>query len=295
MLAAEVAPDGVRRPDRSAPEPLWSQVLADLRRRIALGSFSESFPTDASLVRDYGVSRQTVREALRRLVAEGVVERRRRTGSRLRPAEFEQPLGALYSFFRTIEDQGISQTSRVRALEVRRAPTAARKLGLDDGADLVYLERLRLAGGTPLALDRVWLPHGTAAALLDADFTHTALYDELARRCGTAPALAREQIRPIVPGSVQARLLGLSAPEPCFAIERTSWTDQGAALEWRVSVVRGDRYAFVAEWAPRMPIRALQQNDSSGVAGHAANPASTSSPNRTAPISSSLRPALRRP
>lgn len=214
-----------------------------------MGAFSESFPTDESLVRAYGVSRHTVREALRRLVAEGVIERRRRTGSRLRPAEFEQPLGALYSFFRAIEGQGVTQTSRVRALDSRRTPDAAERLGLDPRADLVYLERVRWAGGAPLAFDRVWLPYELASPVLQADFTHTALYDELARRCGTVPALAREQIRPVVPNSEQARLLGLPAREPCFAIERTSWTDQGWALEWRVSLVRGDRYAFVAEWA----------------------------------------------
>ncbi|HVA44494.1 MAG TPA: GntR family transcriptional regulator [Acidimicrobiales bacterium] len=237
------------RPNRSGPEPLWAQVLADLRRRIASGAFAESFPTDKGLVRDYGVSRQTVREAVRRLVAEGVIERRRRTGSRLRPFEFEQPLGTLYSFFRTIEDQGVAQTSRVRALGIRRAAAVAERLDLDPEAELVYLERVRLAGGTPLALDRVWLPYDLAGGILGADFTHTALYDELARRCSTGPVLAREQIRPIVPTSRQAKLLGLSEPEPCFVIERTSWTDQGRALEWRVSLVRGDRYAFVAEWA----------------------------------------------
>lgn len=249
MLTTRPAEEEPRPPDRSAPEPLWAQVLADLRRRIALGAFSESFPTDASLVRDYGVSRQTVREALRRLVAEGVVERRRRTGSRLRPAEFEQPLGALYSLFRAIESQGVSQTSQVRALEIRRAPAVAARLGLDGSQDLVYLERIRLAGSTPLALDHVWLPYDLAAAVLGADFSHTALYDELARRCGTAPALAREQIRPVLPNSRQGRLLGLARLEPCFAIERTSWTDEGRPLEWRTSLVRGDLYAFVAEWA----------------------------------------------
>ena len=46
------------------------------------------------------------------------------------------------------------------------------------------MERLRLAGGEPLALDTVWLPGDLGAPLLEADFTHAALYDELAARTG---------------------------------------------------------------------------------------------------------------
>jgi GntR family transcriptional regulator len=237
-----------RRPDASASEPLWAQVLADLRERIRTGSFAESFPTDAVLVHEYSVSRQTVREAVRHLAAEGLVERRRRTGSRLRPAEFEQPLGSLYSLFREVEAHGVVQTSLVRSLERRRVVDVGERLGLTANDDLVYMERIRLAKGVPLALDRVWLPADLAAGILDADFSRTALYDELASRCSIAPVLAREQIRPVTPSPTEARLLGLAGRRPCFAIERTPWTDGGRALEWRVSLVRGDRYAFVAEW-----------------------------------------------
>lgn len=236
-------------PDRSLRSPLWAQVLADLRRRIASGDFAAAFPTDEQLVRDYGVSRHTVREAVRHLVSEGLLERRRRTGSRLRPVEFEQPLGSLYSLFREIEGQGVSQESRVLALEVCGDAGARARLGLPPGTGVLYLKRVRLADGRPLAVDSVWLPADLAGDLLHADFSRTALYDELSSRCGVAPSLAREQIRPAEPTKAEAALLGYRRPEPVFAIERASWTAGGRPLEWRITLVRGDRYAFVAEWA----------------------------------------------
>lgn len=246
--------------NNSKSEPLWAQVLSDLRRRIAEGSFEDSFPTDEALVRHYGVSRHTVREAVRHLVAEGLVERRRRTGSRLRPTEFEQPLGSLYSLFREIEAQGVAQTSQVRALELRHDAKAAAQLALPAKADLVYLERVRMAGGSPLALDRVWLPYFLASGILDADFSRTALYDELMTRCGAGPVVAKERIRPVVPSPAEAAVLAMDTKSACFAIERASWTDDGQALEWRIGLVRGDRYAFVAEWTggarkPELPGR----------------------------------------
>ena len=234
--------------DRSSPLPLWAQLLADLRRRMAGGEFAERFPTDRELGDDYGVSRQTVREAMRRLRDEGAVERQRGRGTRVRAAEFEQPFGGLGSLFRAVESTGVDQISEVRALERLRDRDVARKLELEPEAELVYLERLRLAEGAPLALDRVWLPLSRASALLGADFRHTGLYDELSRRCGITIRSGRERIEPVVPGSADARLLGLRPRQAAFALVRRT-DDAAGAVEWRRALIRGDRYHLVADWS----------------------------------------------
>jgi GntR family transcriptional regulator len=245
-MPASVAPGGTL--DRSSALPLWAQLLADLRRRLAGGEFSDRFPTDRELVDEYGVSRQTVREAMRQLRDEGAVERQRGRGTRVRPAEFEQPFGGLGSLFRAVEATGVDQISEVRALERCREPAAAAELGLGPRAELIYLERLRLAEGVPLALDRVWLPAERASALLEADFRHTGLYDELSRRCGISIRSGRERIEPVLPGGADARLLGLRARQAAFALERITHEGSGP-IEWRRALIRGDRYHLVAEWS----------------------------------------------
>ncbi|MGH2688751.1 MAG: GntR family transcriptional regulator, partial [Actinomycetota bacterium] len=133
--------------DRSSPLPLWAQLLAELERRLRAGDFTTRFPTDQELTQTYGVSRQTAREAVRRLAASVGLDRQRGRGTFVRGTEFEQPVGALYSLFRAIEAQGVEQRSVVRARELRKDPAVAAGLGLEPDADLVYLERLRLAGG----------------------------------------------------------------------------------------------------------------------------------------------------
>ena len=65
--------------DRSDPLPLWAQVLGDLTVRLDAGEFDEHFPTDQELVQAYDVSRQTVRDAVRRLSDAGRVDARART------------------------------------------------------------------------------------------------------------------------------------------------------------------------------------------------------------------------
>jgi GntR family transcriptional regulator len=78
----------------------------------------------------------------------------------------------------------------------------------------LYLERRRLAGDEPLALDRVWLPASLAKPLLEADFTHTSLYAEQTQRTGIRLDHAH-----------------------------------GTPVEWRHTLVRGDRFALTAEFS----------------------------------------------
>ena len=231
--------------DRGSP-PLWEQVLEDLRRRMAAGEFAERFPRDVELVSHYEVSRHTAREAVRHLQSEGLVDRRRGRGSFVVGNRIEQPVGTLYSLFRSIEALGMVQDSVVRYLEERHDDEASAMLACP-GAPLLYLERVRLADGDPIALDCSWLPFATTRALLDADFNHTALYEQLATQCGIRLTSGWERIRPVLPDRQQRELLGIDAREPAFAIERVAFWN-AAPVEWRHSVVRGDRFSFIARW-----------------------------------------------
>jgi GntR family transcriptional regulator len=235
--------------DRDSALPLWAQVLGDLRRRIARGEFESHFPGDEELRAQYGVSRHTVREAVRQLQAEGVIERGRGRGTFVRQRVIEQPMGSFYSLFRSVEAQGFVQRSIVRRLEERRDEDAAAMLGCAPDEPLVYLERLRLADGEPVVLDCSWLPATLARPLLQADFTRTALYRELHVRCGIEANAGWERLSPVLPGPAQRELLCLPASTPALAIERLTLRDT-TPVEWRHGLVRADRFAYVARWSP---------------------------------------------
>lgn len=249
--AQQVSTWGPRVVDRASALPLWAQVHADLRRRLAEGEFTETFPGELALVAEYTVSRHTVREALRRLRSEGIVTAERGRPPRVAgPSVIEQPLGALYSLFASVEAAGQVQRSVVRALDLRTDEGAAARLGLDGSTPLLYLERLRLAAEEPLAVDRVWLLASLASPLLEADFTHTGLYDELARRCGVRLSGGREHLRAIVPTAAQRALLGIGASVAAFAIDRLGCSG-GRPTEWRHTLVRGDRFTVSAQFSAR--------------------------------------------
>lgn len=233
--------------ERDSPMPLWAQLETVLKDRLAAGDFDDRFPTDQELVDEFAVSRHTVREAIRHLNATGILRRERGRGTVINRSTFEQPLGALYSLFRSIESSGATQRSHVVDLGEVRDSAVAEQLGLDGDSPLFFLERIRCADDEPLALDRSWLPMALAADLVTSDFEHTALYDELDRVCGTRPDAGWERIAPVLPSPAERETLHMRRGEAAFSLERLG-TANGTPIEWRTTLIRGDRYRFVARF-----------------------------------------------
>ena len=246
-----VEPDRSAALDRSSAMPLWAQLHADLVRRIGDDEFAGSeFPGEHALTTSYGVSRHTTREALRHLRNEGILIAERGRPSRLAgPPVIEQPLGALYSLFAAVEATGVAQHSVVRALELRTDPAVAVTLQVGPKAPLLYLERIRMAGAMPLALDYAWLPGDLARDLLDADFTHTALYIELEQRCGIRLTGGREDVTAVVPDREDAAALELDSKTAALSIRRLGCMNS-RPVELRHTVVRGDRFTVSATFSP---------------------------------------------
>ncbi|MCS7479044.1 GntR family transcriptional regulator [Umezawaea endophytica] len=235
--------------DRGGSTPLWRQLQRELLTRMEAGEFTDRFPGELALVEHYGVSRHTVRQALSGLRADGVVVAERGRRPRVAaPPEIQQPMGALYSLFASVEASGLAQRSVVRRLDVRADAVVAERLDLEGSAPLVYLERLRLAGGVPLALDRVWLPADLAAPLVSADFTHTSLYAELRERAGVRLDRGREDVHAVVPTAAERGWLECPVGAAAFSINRLGFAE-GRAVEWRHTVVRGDRFALTADFS----------------------------------------------
>lgn len=238
--------------DRESPLPLWAQLYRDLSTRLALGEFADDFPGEMDLTVQYDVSRNTVREAMRRLRDDGIVIAERGRRPRLADStEIEQPLGAIYSLFASVEAAGLEQQSIVRALDLRSDEDVAIRLQCDPREPLFYLERLRLAGGEPLALDRVWMLGRIGSPLLDADFTHTALYDELHRRTGLRLTKGQEQIRAVDATLEDQALLRMAPHQAVLAIDRLA-NIRDEPIEWRQTLIRGDRFSLVAEFSQRV-------------------------------------------
>ena len=249
-MTARVEPVGAHELDRRGATPLWVQLLADLRRRLGAGEFSAAFPGELALVAEYRVSRHTVREALRRLREEGLVVAERGRPPRLAsPTEIAQPLGTPYSLFQSVEATGRVQRNVVRTLDVRADGVVAARLGLEESTPLVHLERLRFSDEEPLA-DRP----GVDARAAGRPAARRRLRPHRALRRVRGPLRDPGDRRPRAPARRGAReaereLLGTGPEVAAFAIDRLGLAG-AQAVEWRHTLVRGDRFSVTARFSP---------------------------------------------
>jgi GntR family transcriptional regulator len=245
--AAPAAPFDPAALSDALPLPLYLQLARHLRTLIVEGRLTDqdALPGERELAEVFGVSRVTVRKALRELIAEGLLHQRQGAGTFInRSPHVEQRLSTLTSFTEDIGGRGLKPDSRWLSRSVATAtPEEAMALGLRPGAEVVRLHRLRLADGTPLAIELSALP---TSFLPDPDLVQGSLYETLRAR-GYPPFRALQRLSAIRLPTDQATLLGVPDGAPALYIERRTFLENGTPLEFVRSHYRGDAYDFVVE------------------------------------------------
>lgn len=238
--------------DAGRRRPLWQRISADLAARVAEGEYGDGFPGEYELAESYGVSRGTIRNALRPLRETGSVTAQRGRKPRVVMGGHGSAFGPVSSLFASVQASGMTQRSIVLARRVVTDPATAALLSLPPTEKLLFLSRLRLADEEPLAVDNVWLPARRVAPLLEVDFADTALYKELRERCGITLDGGQEELRADTATAADAERLGCAVGAPLFRIQRIGY-HQGTAIELRCSHILGDRYAVTATFGDGVP------------------------------------------
>jgi GntR family transcriptional regulator len=236
---------------QEAREPKYYTVKRHLLGLIETLEPGSAVPTERDLAVDLGTSRTTVRQALIELVAEGRLVRRQGSGTYVAEAKITWPLH-LKSFTEQAAANGLTATSRLLdARRVRADADEAERLGLQPGAPVYRLDRLRLADDWPVAVETsvlsaqrfLHLPR----LLRRTQSLHALLADEFGIRLrrgeeliDTAPASPRD-----------AALLQTDTGAPMLVVQRRSFDGDGAPVEWGTSWFRGDRITLVARLTSR--------------------------------------------
>ncbi|HSP52562.1 MAG TPA: GntR family transcriptional regulator [Cryobacterium sp.] len=227
-------------------------IGADLADRVANGEFADGFPGELDLAEAYGVSRGTIRSALRPLREAGFVSAQRGRKPRAIVGGMGSAFGPVYSLFASVQESGMTQRSVVLERRIVTDPVIAARLALPPTEELLKLSRLRLADEEPFAVDHVWLPADRVRPLLDVDFAETALYKELRDRCGITVDGGVEELRADTAAALDVERLGCALGAPMFRIQRIGY-HRGTAVELRCSHILGERYSVTAVFGAGVP------------------------------------------
>jgi len=249
-------------PGHEGGPPLYWQLAERLRRRIADGVYPSGaqLPTEAELGSEHGVSRITVRAALDRLVAEGLVRREQGRGTFATAPPIEHALGQFTDFAEDMLAADLRPTSRVVHLDEEVAePAIVAELGLVSGGTVVRVDRLRLADGRPLAFDRTYLPPHYGHLLDRTALESETILARLEQRYNILIVAGRYAIEATVAAEPLATHLDIVAGAPVLLVHRTSRTTGGDPVYYQQRHYRGDRVRYtldlqrpVAGGAPQM-------------------------------------------
>jgi len=230
--------------DRSSPVPLYFQAAGKLEQLIESGEMPVGgrLDNEVELAERLGVSRPTMRRAIQYLVERGVLVRKRGIGTQIVHPKVRRPV-ELSSLYDDLAKSGQRPSTRIRVVEVRPAPDhVAEALGVPEGAEVTWLERLRFAAGEPLALMRNAVPVDVLRPRA-ADLEDRGLY-ELLRAAGYVPRMADQVVGARAATTAEARVLGDARGAPVLTMTRTAWDASGRAVEYGSHIYRASRYSI---------------------------------------------------
>jgi GntR family transcriptional regulator len=218
--------------------------VLDLIEQLGIG---DAIPSERQLSADLGFSRLTVRAALDDLVREGLLVRKRGSGTFVSEPKIAQEL-TMTSFTEDMQRRGMVPGSRTLELRTSSAgPWLGRILHVSPSEPIVVVKRLRLADQETMAIETLHVRASLVPGLSAEDLEQHSFYELLTERYGVDVVGGLQTIEPTVTNDEESEALGVPLHSPAFLFERTTRSRAGEIVEYVRSLYRGDRYRLVTE------------------------------------------------
>ena len=218
-----------------------ARTIADeVRRRIVEGQWRQGdrIPDEADLAIEFDAARATVNKALQLLANDGLLDRRRKAGTRVTVDPVRKASFTISIVREQVEQAGMAYSYRVVAQ--RRSPVpagVAARIGLEQGEVLVRMRAIHYADDQPFQLEDRWLNLRATPALAEADLPHLNANEWLVRN---APYLRAEMAFSAENADRRdARLLGTRPGRALLVLYRSTWNDLGPITTVRVAFQPG--------------------------------------------------------
>lgn len=239
--------------NRTDPTPLYQQIKKYLNQMILDGRLTpgQRLPSEKELQDQFGVSRITVRQALKELTLEDKIVGVPGKGTFVLEPKVE-PLTALTSFSENMRAQGLEPSYRHARVELIKPPSkVCTVLGLSKEEGAVHIHRLMLADGVPMAIQDEFLPHRVYRRnphLFTPEVLNvTSLYNLLERELDIPLTHAEEYVEASTASPDEAKLLAIEADDLVLVITRIAFTNDDSPVEYVKLTFRADCYRYRVE------------------------------------------------
>src|SRR6266700_1619080 len=225
--------------------PAYKRIQSVIWKRIETGQLKPGDVVDSEreLARIHGVSLMTARHALTSLEREGIVERRRSAGTFVAPPKVH--FNKLMSYTEQMSSRGLVAHTQVLCCKIiEHEPEIAARLSLPAHTQLVKVERLRLAGDEPFALESCYLSGQEFGGLVSAGLGRNSLFSSLERDYGIVLAHADEEVDATAADPRISELFAIARGTPLLRFRQVIYSTKGKATMYVIGFYRSDRHTL---------------------------------------------------
>ncbi|MDT8404519.1 GntR family transcriptional regulator [Sulfuriflexus sp.] len=227
-------------------QPLYAQIKEALKQRILEGDYvaHERLPSESELMKVYGVSRITVRQALRDLHTDGLVFSVQGKGTFVSRPKAVQDIQRLQGFGEAMTPQGYETSTRViEVQETRAAPEVAEALNISRGNKVVELKRIRYLNREPISIDNSFFPLEIGEKLLGRDMTQD-IFPLLENEFGIGLGHADLKIEAVSASEDVSKHLNIDSGASILRIQRLVFSKDGDPIDFEYLSYRGDAFQY---------------------------------------------------
>ena len=227
--------------------PLYAQIKEALRAKIVDGTYvpHQRLPSESDMITAFGVSRITVRQAIRDLQKEGLLFSVHGKGTFVALPKVSQELAQLQGFNEAMNQLGHETFSDVFGLATMKGDALiSAKLGLPAGAPVTEIRRVRYLNREPVSIDYSYLPHDIGARLSKKSLRDRDLFSLLENELGQPLHSADLEINATSADQEVATRLGVPKDSPILRIERITYAKPDQPLVFEYLFYRAESFKY---------------------------------------------------
>ena len=227
----------------------YEEIAEDIRNGILSGKYNpnEQLPLEKEMCEYYGVSRITIKKAVDELVIQGLVIKRRGSGT------FVKAVGGsdVQELSMARQFEGFSETNKDKKVSskivkfevIHPTEEIATKLKITCDDFVYYTVRTRYADDVPYVMDYVYMPIGLIPGIKN-DVLLNSIYGYIENELKLKIKSAHRIIRAILPNESEQEWLRIESNFPILEVEQVGFLDNGQPFEYSRAHHRSDKIEF---------------------------------------------------
>lgn len=231
--------------ERTMEEPMYIKIHNQIKRDVEnhVYKVGDRIPAERQLAVKFGVSRMTLRQAIKTLEEEGILERRLGSGTYVASQKVQEKMSGIMSFTEITQANGQIPSSKLVSYQIGKPSLSEKeRLNLNPDSEVLRMERIRFADETPICYEVVTIPYHLVENLSKDDIS-THLYETLNKN-GYRIGRVTEHISAAVANENDARLLNAKKGEALITRRQVTELSNGQPFEYTRARYVAERFEF---------------------------------------------------